>query len=85
MKGRIVDDTYRLASDLVAQGEEMREIILTESGIVTPESADALFPLRGILPYETLRISQVLDLAAVLSPFLLHLFQVGDCWHILGI
>ena len=76
-----MDGAYGLARDLVAECEEMGEIVLAESSIVTPESADALFPLRGILPDETLRISQVLDLAAVLPPFLLHLFQVADCWH----
>ena len=41
MEWRIVDDADGFARHLVAQREEMREIILAESGVVFLEAADA--------------------------------------------
>ena len=76
---RIVDGAYGFARHLVTECEEMRKVILTESGIVFLEAAYALLLLGGILPDKTFHVRQILDLPAMLLPLLLYLFKFRYC------
>jgi hypothetical protein len=71
MERSVVNDAYRFTCYLVAESEEVREVILTESSIVFLEPTYALFLLRGVLSYKACRIRKVLDLPTMLAPFLL--------------
>ena len=82
----IVDGAYGFARHLVAECEEMRKVILTESGIVTLETAYALLLLGGVFFLQGFGVGDCLYLAAVLLPLFLQFLQFGYghgvffCW-----
>ena len=72
MEGCVVNDAYGFARHLVAQCEEMRKVILTESGVVFLQFAYSLLFLRGILTGKALGVGDRLYLPAMLLPLLLY-------------
>ena len=82
---RIVYGAYDLARGFVAQGEEVREVILTECGIVTLQPRNASVPLCRRLVGKECRIRDGLHPLAVFLPLFVCLFLFCCCCHILFI
>ena len=72
---RVVYGTDNLPRSLVAQLQEMREIVFAECGIVLLQPANALLFLHGTLPDKAFRVRNALYLPAVLLPLLLYLLE----------
>ena len=68
--------SYGFSRDLVAEREEMGEVILTEGRIVALQASYALLFLCGVLPLEAFDVCETLYLPAVLSPLLLHFLEI---------
>jgi hypothetical protein len=65
----VVDDAYGLARGFVAEGEEVREVILTEGGVVVEEAADASVAVGGRFVGEgASSLGDSLNLRAVFAP-----------------
>ena len=70
---------YDFPRSLVAELEEVREVVLAEGGVVLLQAAYALLLLYGTLADETLCVRDALYLPAVLLPFLLYLLEFRYC------
>ena len=77
----IVDGTDNLTRNLVAQLQEMREIVFAECGIVLLQPANALLFLHGTLADKAFRVRNALYLPAVFLPLLLYLLELRYCCH----
>ena len=81
---RIVDDAQGLARDLVAQLQEVREVVFAEGGIVALEAAYALLLLGSALASQLRGVGDALHLPAVLVPLFYGSFEVCD-GHVLQV
>ena len=78
MKGRVVDCLDDFSGGLVAESEEMSEIILTEFIVVGEQPFDSSVSLhRGLACHGYGHLGHRLDLAAVFLPFFQSLLLIG--------
>ena len=78
---RIMYGTDDFARHLVAQLQEMREVVFTERGIVLLQTLDAPILFDRRFSYQQCSVRDGLDVLAVFLPFRIPLFNLCLCRH----